>query len=47
MGRPFTLTQPPSHCELDAVMSGTMTPNPSMHRPRYSGLRPPARAGDL
>ncbi len=28
MGRPFTLTRPRSHCELDAVMSRTMTPNP-------------------
>jgi hypothetical protein len=26
---------------------GHLTPNPSMHRTRYSGLRPPTRAGDL
>ena len=32
MGRPFTLTRPRSHCELDAVMSRTMTPNHPMQR---------------
>ena len=26
---------------------GASTPNPSLHRTRASGLRPPARAGEL
>jgi hypothetical protein len=25
----------------------TVTPNPSLHRTRYGGFRPPARAGEL
>jgi hypothetical protein len=32
---------------LPTALLVPVTPNPSLHRTRYGGLRPPARAGEL